>query len=409
MRANLPDARDRDEMAAWEARDPIVRFEQVLGEAGVDEGELDAARKAAEEEIDAAVAFARAAPPASIDDARGSTYAPHVRTYPDPPPTERRIGFVAALREALTEEMAADERVVLLGEDVRMGGIFRVSEGLAERFGRERVRDTPISEAGYAGAAVGAALTGLRPVVEIQIFDFVTLTMDALVNQAAKLRFMLGGGPTVPLVVRGPAGGGIRLAAQHSQTLEAWFAHVPGLVVVVPSSPRDAKGLLAAAIRDDNPVVFLETKSLLFEEGPVPEGRYAIPLGKAEVKRPGSDVTVVATGALVGQALRAAQTLERDGISLEVVDPRTLYPLDTETLLASARKTSRVVVAHEAVRFGGIGAEIAATISEQAFFDLDAPVARVGAPHHPIPFEDALERATIPNWQSIADAVRSLL
>jgi 2-oxoisovalerate dehydrogenase E1 component len=409
MRANLPETRDLALAKVWETKDPISRLEKRLlenGEATPDE--LNRIREEAREEIDAAVAFGLNSEPAAREDLLPAVYAPHRKSYPEPGTSRRKLGFLGAVREALEGEMEKDESVVVIGEDVRMGGIFRATEGLLERFGPERVRNTPISEAGFTGAAVGAAMTGLRPVVEVQIFDFVTLAMDAIVNQAAKLRFMMGGTPKIPLVVRGPSGGGVRLGAQHSQSLEAWFAHVPGLVVVMPSNPRDAKGLLAAAIRDDNPVVFLEPKSLFFAEGEVPEEPYAVPLGKARVAREGTDVTVVACGSMVPQALRAARALEREGVSLEVVDVRTLYPLDEETILGSVRKTHRAVVAHEAVRFGGIGAEIAATITEKAFWYLDLPVRRVGAPHHPVPYEDALERETLPDYRDVVDVVRRI-
>ncbi len=306
--------------------------------------------------------------------------------------------------------MARDPRVFLMGEDVAdTGGIFQVSKGLLERFGAERVRDTPISEATFCGAGVGAAIAGMRPIVEVQIFDFVTLMMDMLVNQAAKFRFMLGGVPTVPLVIRGPQGGGIRLAAQHSQSLEAWFAHVPGLVVVAPSSPYDAKGLLTAAIRDDNPVIFLEHKLLyLGQSGPVPEEPYAIPLGLAAIRRQGQDVTIVATQVMVQMALQAATRLEADGISAEVIDPRTLKPLDLDTIVQSVKRTNRLVVVHEGWKFGGFGGEIAASVTEAAFDWLDAPVARVGAPDVPMPFNDRLERAVIPNAERIVAAVKGL-
>jgi len=256
---------------------------------------------------------------------------------------------------------------------------------------------------------VGAAVSGLRPIVELQIFDFVAMTMDQIVNQAAKFRYMLGGTPTVPLVIRGPQGGGIRLAAQHSQSLEAWFIHVPGLVVVAPSTAADAKGLLTSAIRDDNPVIFLEHKVLYALKGPVPEAPYAIPLGKADVKRAGTDVTVIATQVMVQRALAAAEELARDGISVEVIDPRTLAPLDEATILSSVEKTGRLVVAHEAVKRGGFGAEVAALVSEKALDWLDAPIVRVGARHVPMPYNDALERATIPTQEDIAAAVRSLV
>jgi len=314
-----------------------------------------------------------------------------------------------ALNEALHAEMARDERVFVMGEDVSLiGGIFGVTRGLRDKFGEDRVRDTPISEATFVGAGVGSAIAGLRPVVEIQIFDFVAMTMDQVVNQAAKFRYMLGGGPTVPLVIRGPQGGGIRLAAQHSQSLEAWFAHVPGLVVVAPSTPYDAKGLLASAIRDDNPVIFLEHKALYAVKGPVPAESYAIPLGRADIKRVGSDVTVVATQAMVARALAAAADLEKDNVSVEVIDPRTIVPLDEATILASVRKTHRLVVAHEAVKRSGFGAELAAIVAEKAIDDLDAPIVRVGARAVPMPYNDALERAAIPTQADIAEAIRSL-
>ncbi|OLC92331.1 MAG: alpha-ketoacid dehydrogenase subunit beta [Candidatus Rokubacteria bacterium 13_1_40CM_3_69_38] len=284
-----------------------------------------------------------------------------------------------------------------------------MTRGLRERFGEDRVRDTPISEATFVGAGVGAAIAGLRPVVEIQIFDFVALTMDQLVNQAAKFRYMLGGRPTVPLVIRGPQGGGIRLAAQHSQSLEAWFAHVPGLVVVAPATPYDAKGLLVSAIRDDNPVIFLEHKALYATKGAVPEAPYAIPLGKADVKRAGTDVTLVATQAMVSRALAAAGDLEKDGVSVEVIDPRTLVPLDEATILASVARTGRLVIAHEAVKRGGWGAELAALVAEHALDVLDAPIVRVAARNVPMPYNDSLERATIPSQQDIAAALRGVV
>src|SRR5213594_1925065 len=315
----------------------------------------------------------------------------------------------ANLPEYRTKEMERDGRVFVMGEDVGLiGGIFGVTRGLRERFGEDRVRDTPISEATFVGAGVGAAIAGLRPVVEIQIFDFVALTMDQLVNQAAKFRFMLGGRPTVPLVIRGPQGGGIRLAAQHSQSLEAWFAHVPGLVVVAPATPYDAKGLLVSAIRDDNPVIFLEHKALNATKGAVPEEHYAIPLGKADVKRAGTDVTVVATQAMVARALAAAADLEKEGVSVEVIDPRTLVPLDEATILGSIAKTGRLVIAHEAVKRGGWGAELAALVAERAIDGLDAPIVRVAARNVPMPYNDTLERATIPTQQDIAAAIRGL-
>src|SRR5437773_2797904 len=341
-----------------------------------------------------------------------SVYAPHIEVSEPARPAAgtREITFVQALNEAMHGEMARDPRVFVMGEDVGLiGGIFGATRGLREAFGEERVRDTPISEPTFVGMGVGAAVSGLRPIVELQIFDFVALTMDQLVNQAAKFRYMLGGRPTVPLVIRGPQGGGIRLAAQHSQSLEAWFAHVPGLGVVAPATPYDAKGLLVSAIRDDNPVIFLEHKALYATKGAVPEAPYAIPLGKADVKRAGTDVTLVATQAMVSRALAAAGDLEKDGVSVEVIDPRTLVPLDEAMILASVARTGRLVIAHEAVKRGGWGAELAALVSERALDALDAPIVRVAARNVPMPYNDSLERATIPTQQDIAAAVRGLV
>jgi 2-oxoisovalerate dehydrogenase E1 component len=409
MRANLPDYRTKEEEREWMQRDPIARLKPELERAGSTLMRLKELEEAVEVELDRAVNFAKASPEPTIEVMESSVYAPHA---PATEPTDRQgpeRTMAEALNEAMYAEMTRDERVFVMGEDVSLiGGIFGVTRGLREKFGEERVRDTPISEAGFLGAGVGAAIAGLRPIVEIQIWDFIAVTMDQVVNQAAKFRYMLGGGPTVPLVIRGPQGGGIRLAAQHSQSLEAWFAHVPGLVVVAPSTPYDAKGLLASAIRDDNPVIFLEHKALYAVKGPVPAEPYAIPLGKADIKRGGTDVTVIATQAMVARALASAAELEKDGLSVEVIDPRTLVPLDEATLLASVRKTHRLVIAHEAVKRGGFGAELAALVAEKAIDDLDAPVVRVGARAVPMPYNDALERATIPSQADITAAIRSL-
>jgi len=406
MRANLPDVRDPATLAKWESKDPLPRLaEQLdLGHDAIVEIERDVAA-----EVEAAIEAALADEDASPDDLLPSVFGEH-RRHPEPPaPGERALGFVAAIREALELELAADPDVIVLGEDIgRVGGVFRATEGLYERFGADRIRDTPLTESGFIGCGIGAALTGLRPIVELQFSDFAGVAFDQILNQAAKLRFMMGGAPSVPLVLRMVSGGGVRLGAQHSQSLEALFAHIPGLVVAMPSNPFDAKGLLAAAIQDDNPVIFLEQKLLFFDEPtPVPEERYAIELGKARVARHGSDVTVVALGALVPQAIRAARELEGDGISVEVLDPRTLVPLDTDAIVASVAKTHRVVVAHEAVRFCGFGSEVAAHIAEHCFWDLDAPIVRVGAPSHPIPYQKDLELATLPGAAEIAAAVRS--
>ena len=411
MRANLKDPRPEDEFSGWMARDPIKRLANGIESAGNGAGDrLGAIDAEVESELDRAIEFGRSGAAPGVDAMRGAVCAPHADDPPQPPPGTRELGFPQALNEALRQEMARDERVFLMGEDVgETGGIFTVSAGLLQEFGEARVRDTPISEAAFVGCGVGAAIAGMRPVVEIQIFDFIALTMDMMANQAAKFRFMLGGRNTVPLVVRGPQGGGVRLAAQHSQSLEAWFTHVPGLVVVAPSTPYDAKGLLVAAIRDDNPVVFCEAKlSYMAGKGPVPEALYAIPLGKADVKREGGDVTVVATMAMVPRALAAADTLAREGVSVEVIDPRTLRPLDEDTILRSVRKTSRALVVHEAWTTGGFGAEVSALIADKAFMDLDAPVRRLGALDVPMPYNDALERATIPSVERIGEAIREL-
>jgi 2-oxoisovalerate dehydrogenase E1 component len=407
MRANLPDVRDQQLVAEWEAKDPLPR---LAGELGLDADVLAEIERDVSAEVEAAVEAALADEDASPDDLLPAVFGAH-SPYPPPPPRgERELGFVAAIREALRLELAADEDVIVIGEDVGLiGGLFRATEGLYEEFGAERIRDTPLTESGFVGCAIGAALTGLRPVVELQFSDFSAVAFDQIANQAAKLRFMMGGAPSLPLVIRMVGGGGVRLGAQHSQSLEALFAHVPGLVVCMPSSPYDAKGLLAAAIRDDNPAIFLEQKQLFFAEPlPVPEERYALELGRANVVREGTDVTVVALGALVPQALRAARELEAEGVSVEVLDPRTLVPLDVEAIAASVAKTSRVVVAHEAVQFCGFGAEIAAHVAEHCFWDLDAPPVRVGAPHHPVPYQKDLEQLTLPGAAEIAAAVRSL-
>jgi len=341
---------------------------------------------------------------------KAAVYAPRTAFVEPGPACDRELSFPDALNEALAQEMARDDSVFIMGEDIgATGGLFTVTKGLMDKFGEARVRDTPISEATFVGCGVGAAIAGMRPVVEIQIFDFVALTMDMLVNQAAKFRYMLGGGPTVPLVVRGPQGGGIRLAAQHSQSLEAWFTHVPGLVVVAPSTPYDAKGLLVASIREDNPVIFLETKlAYVGAGGPVPEQLYAIPIGKADIKREGADVTVVATMAMVSRALTAATQLEREGIDVEVIDPRTLRPLDEEAILASVRKTNRLVIAHEAWTTGGFGAEVSAMVVEKAFDYLDAPVLNCAGKDVPMPYAANLEKLALVTTKDVIDAVKAV-
>jgi len=320
----------------------------------------------------------------------------------------REITYLEAVREALRLAMQRDERVFLLGEDIGVyGGAFGVTFGLLDEFGPERVRDTPISELTIAGTAVGAALVGMRPVMEYMFMDFSTLGMEQLANQAAKIHFMLGDQLSVPLVVRAPAGSGTGAAAQHSQSLEAWFVHIPGIKVVMPSTPYDAKGLLLASIEDPNPVYFVEHKLLYREKGPVPEEYYTIPLGQAEVKRPGRDVTIIATGVMLPRALAAANKLAQEGIEAEVVDPRTLKPLDEETLVASAIKTGKVVIVHEAHKTGGVGAEIAARLAESAAFDyLEAPIVRLAGLDAPIPYNRTLEYHSVPQEETIIEAVR---
>ena len=314
-----------------------------------------------------------------------------------------------AIRTTLAEEMRSDERVVVLGEDVAEGGPWGATAGLADEFGSERVRNTPISEAAICGVGIGLAQSGMRPVVEIMFVDFVTLALDQLVNQAAKAHFMSGGQLRVPLVLRTQGGAGQRGAAQHSQSLEAWLTHVPGLKVVMPSTAADAAGLLRAAIADPNPVVYVENKTLYFRNEEAPAERVAVPLGRARIARPGRDVTIVALSRLVSESLAAAEELAADGIEAEVIDPRTLVPLDLDAIVESVARTHRVVVAHEAVLHGGFGAEVAARLQDAAFDELDAPIARVGAPFTPVPFSPPLEDAYLPDRADVAAAVRGLL
>ncbi len=317
----------------------------------------------------------------------------------------RELSYRDALNEALHEEMARDPSVCLFGEDVgQYGGVLQISRGLYDRFGAKRVRDTPISEAGFTGIAVGAAMTGLRPLVEIMYIDFSALAMDQIVNQAAKARYMFGGKAKVPLVVRTQGGGGRGNAAQHSQSLEMWYVHTPGLVVIQPSTPYDAKGLLKSAIRDDNPVIFIEHKLLYNTTGPVPESDYLIPIGVAEVKRAGKDVTIVATSRLVLFALEAAERLAARGIQAEVIDPRTLKPLDLDTIVRSVEKTGRLVVVNEGALTGGFTAEVAARVQRAAFDWLDAPILQVAAEDVPLPYNGRLELEALPSVNDIEAA-----
>jgi len=321
----------------------------------------------------------------------------------------RELTLAEAVREALAEEMRRDSRVCVLGEDVAEAGTpFKVLSGLVEEFGKERVVDTPISEPGFTGIGVGAAMTGLRPVVDIMFGDFLTLIMDQIANQAAKVHYMSGGHWKVPMVLRTTLGASRRSAAQHSQSLHAWPSHIPGLKVALPSTPYDAKGLMKTAIRDDNPVIFFEDKMMYKLKGPVPSDEYTIPFGMADIKRVGRDITIVATSSMVQVALGAAKLLEEVGISAEVIDPRTTWPLDERTLIESAKKTSRAIVVDEGYHRYGVTAEIASVIAEGAFYNLDKPVKRMGAMHVPVPFSPPLEDATVPSENKVFDAAREL-
>jgi pyruvate dehydrogenase E1 component beta subunit len=324
----------------------------------------------------------------------------------------RELNFMEAIREALREELRRDDKVYMQGEDIGLfGGCFGVTAGLQEEFGPERVMDTPISEAAILGTSVGAAIMGLRPVPEIMFADFLAVCFDQLYNQAPKLKYMSNGEIRIPLTLRTSCGAGIQAAAQHSQTLEALCVHCPGLKVVYPSTAQDAYGLLKSAIRDDDPVVFFEQKLLYFigEKEELPDEEFTIPLGKADVKREGDDVTIVAYGLMTGRALTAAEQLQAEGISAEVVDPRTLSPLDTETIVDSVKKTHRVVITHEAPKTGGFGAEVAALLAEEAFDYLDAPIVRVAAPDIPIPFSPPMEDFYIPSVDRIVEAAKGLM
>src|SRR6266496_1936454 len=324
-------------------------------------------------------------------------------------PGVRELTFGEAVKEALAEEMRRDPRVVVMGEDVAEAGTaFKVLNGLVQEFGPSRVIDTPISEAGFTGLGVGAAMTGLRPVIDIMFGDFLTLVMDQLVNQAAKVHYMSGGNLKVPLVVRTTLGATRRSAAQHSQSLQAWVSHVPGLKVALPSSPYEAKGLMKTAIRDDSPVVIFEDKMMYRIKGPVPAEDYTIPFGVADIKRAGTDVTIVATSSMVQVALGAATTLEKVGVSAEVIDPRTTFPLDKPALIDSAKKTSRVIVVDEGYERYGVTAEIAAVIAEGAFYHLDAPVKRIGAMDVPVPFSPVLEDLTVPSEKAVFEMAKTL-
>lgn len=324
-------------------------------------------------------------------------------------PNGRELTFAEAIREAIAEEMRRDARVFVIGEDVAEAGtVFKVLKGLVDEFGPERILDSPISEAGIAGLGVGAAITGMRPIVDIMFGDFITLTMDQMVNQAAKTHYMSGGKLKVPMVLRTTLGATRRSAAQHSQSLHAWFSHIPGLKVAIPSTPYDAKGLMKSAIRDDNPVAIFEDKMLYQSKGPVPVGEYTIPLGVADIKRSGEDLTLVATSSMVQVALQAAEQLAAIGISAEVIDPRTTAPLDKSTLIESAKKTSRALIVDEGYHSYGVTAEIASVIADGAFYYLDAPVKRLGALDVPVPFSPVLEDLTVPTPDRVVEVAKSL-
>lgn len=321
----------------------------------------------------------------------------------------REITFSQATLEAMSEEMRRDKSIFVMGEDIaRQGGIFGQFKGLPQEFGFDRVRDTPISETAIMGAGVGAALAGMRPVVDMHFADFMGVCMDEIFNQMAKIRYMFGGQCRLPVVVRAPDGLTSGGAAQHSQSIESWFMHIPGIKVVIPSNPADAKGLLKAAIRDDNPVIYFENKILYREKGPVPEGEYIVPIGKANVSKEGKDVTIISYSIMMKKAFEAAEILAKDGIDVEVIDLRTIVPYDRETILESVKKTHRLVIVHEAVKQGGVGAEIAAFVAEEAIDYLDAPILRFGAPFTPVPFSPVLENAYRVKTDDIVNGIRKM-
>ncbi len=413
--------RTREEERKWKARDPIVNFRKKLIEEGIlTEQQANKLEEEVAREVEEAEKFALNSPYPEISSLYDGLYTD---IYVDPETSieslskakkaglkMRKVRYVDALNEALREEMRRDERVFLMGEDIALyGGAYQVTRGLYKEFGLERVRDTPISEAAIAGAAAGAAMTGLRPVAEIMYIDFSTIAMDQIINIAAKNRYMFGGKSKVPVVYRTQGGAGRGIAAHHSQSLEAFYVHVPGIFVVMPSTPFDAKGLLKTCIRDDNPVMFIEHKMLYRTEGEIPDQEYTVPLGVADVKREGTDVTIIAYSRMVLFALEAAEELAEEGISAEVIDPRTLKPLDIDTIINSVKKTNRAVVVYEGYKTCGVGAEIATLIMEKAFDYLDAPVVRVAGEDVPIPMSPVLEEAAIPSKEKIIEAVKEII
>ncbi len=424
--------RTKEEVKEWEARDAIPRLQRWLVARGfISEAEGQALQARAEAEIEAAIEYADEQPDPSPADLHKTVYyeEPAVKANPtrvlpswvkdsfgpntpiNPNPGTREITYAEALREAMDLALAHDDKAFLMGEDIGLyGGAFGVTNGLLQKYGEERVRDTPISENCIAGTAIGAGVTGMRAIAEMQFMDFVTLAMEQIVLQGAKIRFMFGGKAHVSMVLRLPAGSGTGAAAQHSQTLESWFVNVPGLRVVMPSTPYDAKGMLLAAIADNNPVMFVENKLLYKRSGPVPEGPYIVPLGLADIKRPGKDLTIVATSIMVSRALEAAEQLAQEGIEVEIVDPRTLKPYDSAPIINSVKKTGRLLVVHEAPLLGGYGGEIAAMVAQsEAFAYLEAPVVRLGGADVPVPYNRDLERAIVPQVENIVATARDLV
>lgn len=405
--------RPADEIAAWQDRCPVAAHERrLIAEGALSAEEAAALRGEAERQVTAALERAMAAPDPAPDAVFDDVFAPEpaaLFTPAEPPPATRETTCSGALFEALSEELERDERVYLLGEDVTTGGYFSVTVGLVDRFGTDRIVDTPISEYAIVGSAVGAAMCGRRPVAEILFSDFLTTCADPLINQAAKLRTMSGGQYTLPLVVRTPGGAGLGMAAQHSQSLEALLTGIPGLIIVAPATPADAKGLLKAAIRSDNPVIFFENKLLYTMTGPVPDGDVIVPLGVADIKRPGRDVTVVSVGAALGKALEAAEALRTEGVEVEVVDVRTLVPLDVATIARSVARTGRLVTVEDGPLFHGFGAEIVARVCELTFDALHAAPRRVAALDVPIPYNSGQENYVIPSAERVAEAIRAVL
>jgi 2-oxoisovalerate dehydrogenase E1 component len=405
--------RSAEEIEAWKQRDPIARWRRTLIEAGlVTNAEWESMVQESRAMAQAALAFAQSSPEPTPESLTTDVFAPEpARLYRPMPLVEgrREVAYSQALNEAMAEELARDERVYIIGEDITTGGYFDITVGLAPRFGEKRVIDAPISESAIVGSAVGAAMTGMRPIVEILFSDFLTCCLDPLVNHAAKLRYTSGGQFTLPMVLRSAGGAGLGLAAQHSQSFEGLLAGIPGLIIVAPSTPYDAKGLLKSAVRSNNVVLFFENKLLYATTGPIHDGEYLVPIGVADVKCEGRDATVVAIGAMVPAALEAAGMLANEGIEVEVIDPRTLVPLDLATIVRSVVKTGRLVVVEEAHFGGGFGGQIAARVADAAFRALRAPIKRLAGLDVPIPYNRALETASIPSAEQIVEAVRKIV